>query len=134
MSQQPFDIQVKFACHQCGQEIRVKFGGEPVLSINCASCHHTFTVMRPAIAEEILIDWKNEALIQKIRADQTQSNNASLMMLIIQVIELLTWRDDGAGQIEAIKVMRQWLVDNEAVPAIAELMRTNGSRRHNKRH
>ncbi|MNB64193.1 hypothetical protein D3C81_607240 [compost metagenome] len=134
MSQQPFEIQVKFACQQCGQEIGVVFGSEPVLSINCTTCHQTFSVMRPAIAEEILIDWKNEALIQKIRADQSQSSNASLMMLIIQVIELLTWRDNGAGQIEAIKLMRQWLVDNEAAPTISELMRTNSSQRLNKRH
>lgn len=134
MSEQPFNINVQFACQHCGREIGVVFKEEPVVSLSCSSCHQTFTVMRPAIAEEILIDWENEALFQKIRAEQTLSSNASLMTLIIQVIELLTWRDNGAGQIEAIKMMRQWLIDNEAAPTLAELMKTNDNSRLNKRY
>lgn len=133
MKQQPLDIHVKFACQHCGMEIEVAFTTEPVTSVSCSSCHQTFTVMRPAIAEEILFDWENEALFQKIRADKTQNSNASLMTLIINVIELLTWRDNGDGQVEAIKAMRQWLIENEGPPTLAELIQACDSRRSHKR-
>ncbi|BCG59705.1 hypothetical protein [Paenibacillus sp. URB8-2] len=134
MKQQPFDIHVKFACQHCGLEIGVVFTTEPVTSVSCSSCHQTFTVMRPAIAEEILFDWENEALFQKIRADKSQSSNASLMTLIINVIELLTWRDNGDGQVEAIKAMRQWLIENEGPPTLAELIQACDNRRMHKRN
>ncbi|MDT3424498.1 transcription elongation factor Elf1 [Paenibacillus forsythiae] len=134
MKQQPYDIHVKFVCQHCGQEIGVVFNTEPVTIINCGSCHQTFTVMRPAIAEEILLDWENEALFQKIRADKSQSSNASLMMLIINVIELLTWRDKGDGQVEAIKAMRRWLIENEGTPVLAELMQSSDNLRLHKRN
>ncbi|AKG35240.1 hypothetical protein [Paenibacillus durus] len=134
MNQQPYDVHVKFVCQHCGQEIGVVFNTEPVTTISCGSCRQTFTVMRPAIAEEILMDWENEALFQKIRADKSQSSNTSLMMLIIKVIELLTWRDDGAGQVEAIKIMRQWLIENEGTPILAELMHSSDNPRLHKRN
>ncbi|WP_379126490.1 hypothetical protein [Paenibacillus sp. sgz500958] len=76
-------------------------------------------------------------MFQKIRADRTQSDNSSLMSLIIKVIELLTWRDKGDGQVMAIQAMREWLVKNEtAVSPITELMQTQVDekrRRFNRR-
>ncbi|WP_379151271.1 hypothetical protein [Paenibacillus sp. sgz5001063] len=130
MSDQPLDIQVTFTCQYCKTKIVVELGGEPVSVICCSECNKTFTVMRPAIAEEILIDWENEALFQKIRAEKTQSSNSSLLSLVIRVIELLTWRDKGNGQVEAIKEMRHWLIEHEEVPPLAELIKldTNSQR------
>ncbi|WNS44771.1 hypothetical protein [Paenibacillus sp. MMS20-IR301] len=90
--------------------------------------------MRPNIAEEILIDWENEALFHKMRAEQTESSNSSLLSLVINVIELLTWRDKGNGQVEAIKAMRQWLIDHEEAPPLAELIQMDTNRRSSKRN
>jgi transcription elongation factor Elf1 len=135
VSKQPFEIHVSFECHHCGKKIEAAFIREPVAVISCSECHNTFTIMRPTVAEEILIDWENEAMFQKIRADKTQSSNSSLMKLIIQVIELLTWRDKGDGQVEAIRAMREWLIDNEGPPSLAELIKVdNKHRRFNKRN
>ncbi|QQZ60356.1 hypothetical protein JI735_28220 [Paenibacillus sonchi] len=130
MKNQPFDIQVSFTCQYCDNKIAVELDGEPVSVVCCSKCNKTFTVMRPAIAEEILIDWENEALFQKIRAEKTQSSNSSLLSLVIRVIELLTWRDKGNGQVEAIREMRQWLIEHEEVPPLAELIKldTNSQR------
>ena len=89
--------------------------------------------MRPTIAEEILIDWKNEALFQKIRADKSQNSNSSLLALVIKVIELLTWRDKGNGQVEAIKEMRGWLIENEETPPLTELIQSDNKKRSHKR-
>ena len=89
--------------------------------------------MRPTIAEEILIDWKNEALFQKIRADKSQNSKSSLLALVIKVIELLTWRDKGNGQVEAIKEMRGWLIENEETPPLAELIQSDNKKRSHKR-
>ncbi|KGE17609.1 hypothetical protein PWYN_23800 [Paenibacillus wynnii] len=122
-------MQVSFACQHCERKIEVVFSGEPVSVVCCPDCRKTFTVMRPTIAEEILIDWENEALFQKIRADQTQTNNSSLTALVIQVVELLTWRDKGDGQVEAIRAMREWLLENESVSSIAELIHVADKRR-----
>ncbi|ASA22280.1 hypothetical protein [Paenibacillus donghaensis] len=133
MKKEPFEIQVNFTCQNCQQKIEVEFGGEPLSVVCCAQCHTTFTVMRPAIAEEILIDWENEALYQKIRAEKTLSSNSSLLALVIRVIELLTWRDKGNGQVEAIKEMRSWLIENEETPPIAELIQSDVNQRSPKR-
>ncbi|WP_410514990.1 hypothetical protein PaeBR_11710 [Paenibacillus sp. BR2-3] len=122
MNKQPLEIQVSFACHQCEGKIEAVFSREPVSVVSCPQCHNPFTIMRPTVAEEILIDWENEALFQKIRADKTQNSNSSLMALVIKVVDLLTWRDKGDGQVEAIRAMREWLIENEGAPPIAELI------------
>lgn len=129
MGNQPSDLQISFACQHCGQHINVHMGDEPLTVVCCDNCNKSFTVMRPAIAEEILIDWEKEALFQKIRAEQSISSNNSLLSLVIRVIELLTWRDRGNGQVEAIKEMREWLIRNEEAPPLAELIRSDPNRR-----
>ncbi|UQZ32134.1 hypothetical protein C2I18_00340 [Paenibacillus sp. PK3_47] len=134
MSNQPVDIQVSFACQHCEHKIAVDLGGEPLSVVCCSNCNKTFTVMRPAIAEEILIDWENEALFQKIRAEKSLSSNSSLLSLVIRVIELLTWRDKGNGQVEAIKEMRKWLIEHEEGPPLAELIQIDVNQRTGKRN
>ena len=129
MNNQPLDVQVSFACQHCEQKIEVEFGGEPVSVVCCPGCRNTFTIMRPTVAEEILIDWENEAMFQKIRADKTQSSNSNLMALVIRVVELLTWRDKGDGQVEAIRAMREWLIENESESPIAEFIQIADKRR-----
>ena len=133
MNDEPFEIQVSFACQHCERKIEVVFSGEPVSVVCCPECHKTFTIMRPTVAEEILIDWENEALFQKIRADKTQTNNSSLMALVVQVVELLTWRDKGDGQVEAIRAMREWLIENESVSPIADFIQIADKRRRFRR-
>ena len=134
MSNQPVDIQVSFACQNCQQKIEANLGAEPLAIICCSKCNKSFTVMRPAIAEEILIDWENEALIQRIRAEKSLSSHSSLMSLVIRVIELLTWRDKGNGQVEAIKEMRKWLVEHEEIPPLAELIHLDVNQQSGKRN
>lgn len=133
MEDQPIEIQVSFVCQHCQQKIKVDFNAEPIAVVCCTKCNKTFTVMRPAIAEEILIDWENEALFQKIRAEKTLSSKSSLLSLVIRVIELLTWRDKGNGQVEAIKEMRTWLIENEEGPPVAELIQSDVKQRIRKR-
>lgn len=133
MKDQPIEIQVSFVCQHCQQKMKVDFKEEPISVVCCMKCNKTFTVMRPAIAEEILIDWENEALFQKIRAEKTLSSNSSLMSLVIRVIDLLTWRDKGNGQVEAIKEMRNWLIENGEGPPVAELMQSDVKQRLRKR-
>ncbi|WP_151735148.1 hypothetical protein [Paenibacillus tengchongensis] len=128
-----FHIHITFDCQHCEHNLSVDLGGEPMSVVRCEHCGKTFTVMRPAIAEEILIDWESEALFQKIRAEKNQRSNSSLLSLVIRVIELLTWRDKGNGQVEAIKEMRNWLIENEEVPPLAELIRLDGDERTSKR-
>ncbi|MRN56784.1 hypothetical protein [Paenibacillus monticola] len=135
MKNQPFEIGVSFTCPNCQQKIEVEFNDEPLSVVCCAQCDKSFTVMRPTIAEEILIDWENEALFQKIRAEKTQTNNSSLLALIIRVIELLTWRDKGDGQVEAIREMRGWLIENEdKAPPLTELIQMDVNHRSNRRN
>ncbi|MNO04113.1 hypothetical protein D3C81_2250260 [compost metagenome] len=55
------------------------------------------------------------------------------MSLVIRVIELLTWRDKGNGQVEAIKEMRKWLVEHEEIPPLAELIHLDVNQRSSKR-
>lgn len=133
-NQQPMDIQVSFTCQHCEHKVVTELGAEPLSVVCCSNCNKTFTVMRPAIAEEILIDWENEALFHKMRAEKTQDSNSSLLSLVINVIELLTWRDKGNGQVEAIKEMRKWLVEHEEAPPVAELIQMNVNRRGAKRN
>lgn len=133
MNNQPVNIQVSFACQYCDHKIEVDMGARPSAVICCSNCSKSFTIMRPAIAEEILIDWENEALIQKIRAEKSLSSHSSLMNLVIRVIELLTWRDRGNGQVEAIKEMRKWLVEHEEIPSLAELIHLDTTQRSGKR-
>lgn len=135
MKNQPFEIGVSFTCPNCQQKIEVEFNGEPLSVVCCVQCDKSFNVMRPTIAEEILIDWENEALFQKIRAEKTQTNNSSLLALIIRVIELLTWRDKGDGQVEAIREMRGWLIENEdKAPPLAELIQMDVNHPSNRRN
>ena len=35
-----------------------------------------------------------------------------LMLLVIKVVESLTWRDEGNGHIRAIETLREWLALN----------------------
>ncbi|WP_218918843.1 hypothetical protein [Paenibacillus borealis] len=69
-----------------------------------------------------------------MRAEKTESSNSSLLSLVINVIELLTWKDKGNGQVEAIKEMRQWLIDHEEAPPLAELIQVDVNRRSSKRN
>lgn len=134
MEDQPIEIQVSFVCQHCQQKMKVDFlEAEPISIVCCTKCNKSFTVMRPAIAEEILIDWENEALFQKIRAEKTQSSNSSLLSLVIKVIELLTWRDRGNGQVEAIKEMRNWLIENEEGPPVAELIQSDVNKQRSRK-
>lgn len=132
MKNKPLDMQVSFTCQDCQHRIEVNFTTEPVSVVSCAKCNKSFTVMRPTIAEEILIDWEKEALFQRLRAEKSQNSNSSLLALIIKVIELLTWRDKGNGQVEAIKEMRGWLIENEEVPPLAELIQSDANKRSSK--
>lgn len=133
MRNQSMNIQVSFTCQNCEHNIVAELGAEPLSVVCCSNCNKTFTVMRPAIAEEILIDWENEALFHKMRAEKTQDSNSSLLSLVINVIELLTWRDKGNGQVEAIKEMRKWLIEHEEGPPVAELIQMDVNRRRAKR-
>ncbi|MEI2399352.1 MULTISPECIES: hypothetical protein [unclassified Paenibacillus] len=69
-----------------------------------------------------------------MRAEKTESSNSSLLSLVINVIELLTWKDKGNGQVEAIKEMRQWLIEHEETPPLAELIQVDVNRRSSKRN
>lgn len=69
-----------------------------------------------------------------MRAEKTESSNSSLLSLVINVIELLTWKDKGNGQVEAIKEMRQWLIEHEETPPLAELIQVDVNRRPSKRN
>ncbi|KAA9006374.1 hypothetical protein F4V43_05320 [Paenibacillus spiritus] len=129
MDQDPSKIEVRFTCKTCKQDITITFMDSPVSSVSCSDCGQVYTVMRPAVADEILFDWENEAMFQKFRADQSENSNESLMSLIIKVIEQLTWRDQGNGQVEAIKMMRNWLIENESVPMLSELIKTRSDNR-----
>lgn len=135
MSNQQMNIQVSFTCQYCENKVQAELGGEPLSVVCCSNCNKTFTVMRPAIAEEILIDWEKEALFHKLRAEQTENSNSSLLSLVIKVVELLTWRDRGNGQVEAIKEMRQWLIEHEKeAPPLTELIQLDTNRRSSKRN
>ncbi|MGG3283545.1 hypothetical protein [Paenibacillus solani] len=119
-------IQVQFHCHQCQSEIRVIFHSNPFATVRCPQCDYSYSIMRPTIGEEILLDWEKEAVFQKVRADQTEHDKMELMLLVIKVIELLTWRDEGNGHIRAIETLRQWLLLNGVPKALIELLDAKG--------
>lgn len=119
-------IQVKFPCRQCQENIEVHFENEQLISVRCPSCDYGYTLMKPTIGEEILLDWEKEAVYQKVRAEKTEQDNSELMALIIKVVELLTWRDEGNGHIRAIETLRQWLLLNGVPKAIIELLDAKG--------
>ncbi|WP_234032900.1 hypothetical protein [Paenibacillus faecalis] len=114
-------IHVHFRCRQCQQNIQAAFDTERMINIHCPHCNHGYTMMKPTIEEEILFDWKKEAVYQKVRAEKTEQDNMELMILIIKVIELLTWRDEGNGHIRAIETLRQWLLLNGVPKTLIEL-------------
>lgn len=49
-----------------------------------------------------------------------------LMLLVIKVVELLTWRDEGNGHIRAIETLREWLLLNGVPKALIELLDAKG--------
>ncbi|MHA2857952.1 hypothetical protein ACXZ7E_28435 [Paenibacillus lautus] len=119
-------IQVQFHCRQCQTEIGVTFTSEQFATVHCPQCDYSYSLMRPTIGEEILLDWEKEAIFQKVRADQTEHDKMELMLLVIKVVELLTWRDEGNGHIRAIETLRQWLILNGVPKALIELLDAKG--------
>ncbi|GAB6928533.1 hypothetical protein JCM10914A_25160 [Paenibacillus sp. JCM 10914] len=120
------DIQVHFNCHQCETDIRVTFRTQQFTTLQCPRCQYSHSLMKPTIGQEILLDWEKEAAFQKIRADQTEHDKMELMLLVIKVVELLTWRDEGNGQVRAIETLRQWLLLNGVPKALVELLDARG--------
>ncbi|WP_405156055.1 hypothetical protein [Paenibacillus sp. FSL K6-0108] len=87
--------------------------------------------MKPTIGDEILLDWEQEALYHKLRADRSEHDNHNMSALIIKVIELLTWRDSGDGQTRAIEMVREWLASSGKPETLLELF--HHPERDNKR-
>lgn len=119
-------IHVNFSCRQCQHNIAVTFETEQLTGVRCPSCDYGYTLMKPTIGEEILLDWEKEAVYQKVRAEKTEQDKMELMALIIKVVELLTWRDEGNGHIRAIETLRQWLLLNGVPKALIELLDAKG--------
>lgn len=119
-------IHVNFLCRECQENIKVTFEDEQLNSVRCPNCDYGYTVMKPTIGEEILLDWEKEAIYQKVRAEKTEQDNMELMDLIIKVVELLTWKDEGTGHIRAIETLRQWLLLNGVPKTIIELLDAKG--------
>lgn len=119
-------IEVQFHCRQCQADIGVTFKSEQFTTVLCPQCDYSYSLMRPTIGEEILLDWEKEAVFQKIRADQTEHDKMELMLLVIKVVELLTWRDEGNGHIRAIETLREWLMLNGVPKALIELLDAKG--------
>lgn len=119
-------IEVHFNCRECGTKINVRFGHEQISGIRCPSCESGYTLLKPTIGDEILFDWETEAMGQKARADKTEQDKTELMALIIKVVELLTWRDEGNGHIRAIETLRQWLLLNGVPKPLIELLDAKG--------
>ncbi|GIP20440.1 MULTISPECIES: hypothetical protein [Paenibacillus] len=116
------EIHVKFDCQVCQHEIAVRFRSQQVEAVRCPGCSKVYSLLKPTIGEEILLDWEREALYQKIKAEKTKQDNSSLVALMVKVAELLTWRDSGNGKIKAIEALRQWCIENEE-PAVLEELR-----------
>lgn len=119
-------IHVTFPCRKCGKDIEVTFETEQLTGVRCPNCGSGYMLMKPTIGDEILIDWEKEASYQKARAEKTEQDKSDLMALIIKVVELLTWRDEGNGQIRAIETLRQWLLLNGVPKALIELLDAKG--------
>lgn len=122
MATHTVEVRVHFNCQHCGKDVSVRFLHEQTASASCGACGHVHNVSKPMIGEEVMLDWHGEAVLQKIRAEKIQEDIVSLMLLVVQVIELLTWRDQGNGQAEAIRTMREWLINNGVPRQIAELI------------
>lgn len=118
----PLHIDVQFKCPECDQPVQVHFVGEQVTTVRCESCLQGYTLMRPTIGQEILLDWEKEALFQKMRAEKNEQDNTEMMALLIKIVELLTWKDEGHGQIQAIEAARSWLSHTDKSNVVRELL------------
>ncbi|MCK6074401.1 hypothetical protein [Paenibacillus silvae] len=128
------NIQVGFKCPDCGQEVSTHFMQEQVSSVRCGGCNRAYTLMKPTIGDEILLDWEQEALYHKLRAERSEKDNHNMSALIIKVIELLTWRDQGDGQTRAIQTVKEWLAASGKPQTLLELFHQPTSiKRENKR-
>ncbi|MFB8373170.1 hypothetical protein ACWIE6_05145 [Paenibacillus taichungensis] len=125
------NIQVYFQCADCDQDIQAIFAQEQVSAVRCSECGRAYTLMKPTIGDEILLDWEQEALYHKLRADRSEHDNHNMSALIIKVIELLTWRDSGDGQTRAIEMVREWLASSGKPQTLLELF--HHPERDNKR-
>ncbi|MBP1999257.1 transcription elongation factor Elf1 [Paenibacillus shirakamiensis] len=126
------EIKVQFSCPDCDEEIQVIFHNQQVEAIHCSKCNKVYSLLKPTIGEEILLDWEREALYHKIKAEKSNQDNSSLVALMIKVAELLTWRDEGHGKLKAIEALREWAMDHEDPKAISELKMIYGSKKtHN---
>lgn len=134
MSDHIQNIQVGFQCPDCGQEINIYFMQEQVNTVRHGGCNRAYTLMKPTIGDEILLDWEQEALYHKPRAERTEQDNHNMSALIIKVIELLTWRDQGDGQTRAIQTVKEWLAASGKPQTLLELFhQPTSNSRANKR-
>ncbi|USB34535.1 hypothetical protein [Paenibacillus sp. YPG26] len=126
------EINVKFNCQVCNHDIEVLFKSQQVEAVRCPGCSKVYSLLKPTIGEEILLDWEREALYHKIKAEKTKQDNSSLVALMIKVAELLTWRDGGNGKLKAIEALRQWCIDNEEQATMEELRLIYGRGKANR--
>ncbi|MGO4529371.1 hypothetical protein AB4Z30_09850 [Paenibacillus sp. 2TAF8] len=127
-------IQVGFKCPDCGQEVNTYFMQQQVNTVRCEGCNRAYTLMKPTIGDEILLDWEQEALYHKLRAERSEKDNHNMSALIIKVIELLTWRDQGDGQTRAIQTVKDWLATSGKPQTLLELFhQPTSNTRENKR-
>ncbi|MFK0520786.1 hypothetical protein ACINKY_01140 [Paenibacillus illinoisensis] len=122
MNEKIQNIQVSFQCADCEHDILVSFAAQQVTTVRCSGCNRAYTLMKPTIGEEILLDWEQEALYHKMRADRSEMDYDNMSALIIKVIELLTWRDRGDGQTKAIETVREWLSSSGKPQTLIELL------------
>ncbi|MFF3924277.1 SIR2 family protein [Paenibacillus lactis] len=115
------EVRVTFRCRKCGCEVETHFHEEPFTTVHCPRCEYSYSLMRPTIGEEILLDWEKEAVFHKVRADQSERDKLELTLLVIKVAELLTWKDEGNGHVRAIETLRQWLLLNGVPKPLIEL-------------
>lgn len=134
MSDNIQNIQVGFICPDCGQKVNTCFVQQQVNTVRCEGCNRAYTLMKPTIGDEILLDWEQEALYHKLRAERSEKDNHNMSALIIKVIELLTWRDQGDGQTRAIQTVKDWLATSGKPQTLLELFhQPTQSSRENKR-
>ncbi|MBU5355743.1 hypothetical protein ACN9MH_09090 [Paenibacillus silvae] len=128
------NIQVGFKCPDCGHDVSTHFLQEQVSTVRCEGCNRAYTLLKPTIGDEILLDWEQEALYHKLRAERSEKDNHNMSALIIKVIELLTWRDQGDGQTRAIQTVKEWLAASGKPQTLLELFHQPTSiKRENKR-
>ncbi|WP_145146752.1 hypothetical protein [Paenibacillus xylanexedens] len=133
MSENIQNIQVGFKCPDCQKDVRVEFIDEQVSTVRCKGCDRAYTLLKPTIGDEILLDWEQEALYHKLRAERSELDNHNMSALIIKVIELLTWRDRGDGQTRAIQTVREWLASSGKPQTLLELFHQTPPQHENKR-